>query len=142
MGDFNADNRPDLAVANLNNSVVSVLLNTLTARLNITQHPARATVQSGQSASFSVTATGTGPITCQWRNDGVNMVNGGPVSVATSPTPTINPVALADIGAAFDCFLSRACGSVRTNPICLVIAPTFAHCIADIAFINAFAAGC
>jgi len=35
-GDFNADNRPDLAVANLNNSVVSVLLNTLTARLNIT----------------------------------------------------------------------------------------------------------
>jgi len=152
VNDLNGDGRPDLAVADTDINTVVVLLNTTTARLNITQQPARTTALNGQSASFSVIASGSdGPITYQWRKDGVNLVNGSAISGANSSTLTINPVALTDTGAAFDCFVSSACGSMLSRPAGLTVE---SDCPADfnndgvndffdyLDFVQAFSAGC
>ena len=89
--------------------------------------------------------------TYQWRRDGVNLVNGGAISGAATATLTINPVALADCGAAFDCIIGNACGSVTSHPAGLRVNPS---CPADFtgdgvlnsqdffAFLAAFFAGC
>lgn len=42
--------------------------------LTIVQHPQSITLAEGGTATFNVAATGTAPITYQWRKDGVNMV--------------------------------------------------------------------
>ena len=62
---------------------------------SISNQPANQTVCVGNPCSFSVVGSGTG-ITYQWRKGLVNLVNGGTVSGATSPTLTINPVSLSD----------------------------------------------
>jgi len=151
VGDFNGDGRLDLVTANADSDNVSVLLNTTTVPVTITKHPARTAVLNGQSATFSVAAASAAPITYQWRKDGVNLANGGPVSGATTPTLTINLVALADNGAAFDCVASNACGPTPSNPAGLAVDNI---CPADFnndgfvnaddfdAFVNAFVAGC
>lgn len=63
----------------------------------ITDQPTMQTVNLTQTATFSVTATGTG-LTYQWRRNGVNLVNGGRISGATSPTLTITNTQLIDTG--------------------------------------------
>ena len=121
VGDFNADGRPDLAVPNNNSNNVSVLLNTT---LNfpaptITQQPIAQAVLSGSMVMFTAAASspaGAGPLSYQWRRNGVNLSDGGSISGATSATLTINPAALSDNGSAFDCVVSNTCGSVRSNP--------------------------
>jgi parallel beta-helix repeat protein len=60
--------------------------------------PAGHTVCSGASVVFSVTATGQEPLTYQWRKDGVDLVNGGAISGAKTPTLIINPVASLNSG--------------------------------------------
>lgn len=67
-------------------------------RPNITQQPDGAAALVGQQVSFTVAATGTGPLTYQWRNGTAVLSNGGSISGADSPTLTINPVSLSDAG--------------------------------------------
>jgi hypothetical protein len=150
-GDVNADGSPDVVVAETENRLASVVLNSTLAQATITQHPARTAVIGGQSAIFSVTATAQNPITYQWRKDGVNLVNGGSFSGASTPTLTINPVTLTDSGASFDCFVSTACGSVLSRPAGLTVENS---CPADfnsdgitdffdyLDFVAAFSTGC
>lgn len=54
--------------------------------------PQSQTVNVGQTVSFSVTASGSQPMTYLWRKDGVNLANGGNVSGATSQTLTLTNV--------------------------------------------------
>jgi hypothetical protein len=61
----------------------------------------------GTSATFSVTATGTG-LTYQWKKGGTN------ISGATSSSYTINPVVIGDAGD-YTVVVSGACGSPVTS---------------------------
>ena len=61
----------------------------------ITTEPVNRVVCSGQSALFSVQATGTA-LTYRWRRNNVNLVNGGNISGATSDSLRINPATAAD----------------------------------------------
>jgi FG-GAP-like repeat/Immunoglobulin domain len=115
VGDINADGRLDLVVTNGNADTVSVRLGAVPLAVAITQQPTPVVAPAGQSASFSVGASGS-PRLYQWRKNGVNLADGGPVSGATAATLSINPVAQSDDGAAFDCVVSNGCGSVRSNP--------------------------
>ncbi len=68
----------------------------------------------GTSATFSVTASGTGTLTYQWRKGGGNI--GG----ATSSSYTINSVAQGDAGS-YDCVVTGSCGSATSNAIALTV---------------------
>jgi glucose/arabinose dehydrogenase len=81
---------------------------------SISSQPANVTVAAGQSASFTVTASGTAPLAYQWQRNGVNIAG------ATSPTYTLTTAAT-DNGAAFRAVVSNAAGSVTSNPATLTV---------------------
>src|ERR1700691_3003162 len=58
----------------------------------ITAQPSSVSVTEGQVATFSVTATGTAPLSYQWQK------GGSAISGATASTYTISDAALADSG--------------------------------------------
>jgi len=132
--DFNHDGKLDLAVANSVINSVSILRQSSSVPVaTIITHPATQLVLSGTSVSFTVAATG-GVLTYQWRRNGVNLVNGGPISGATTPTLTINPVTLTDNGASFVCIVTNACGLTASNSAGLAVANIpIPSCLADVA---------
>ncbi len=79
-----------------------------------TQPTAQAACAEG-TATFSVTATGTG-LTYQWRKGGVN------VSGATSSTLTLNNISAAD-AATYDVVITGACGNVTSAAVTLTVNP-------------------
>ena len=81
----------------------------------ITSHPANQTVTEGQTATFSVTATGSPALTYQWKKNAVD-IGGATASDHTTPATT-----LADDGAQFTCVVTNALGSVESNPATLTV---------------------
>jgi hypothetical protein len=89
----------------------------LTVRVfpTITSQPSAAARCLGQSASFTVGATGAGPLTFQWRRGGTDI--GG----ATGPTYTIDAVGPSD-ATVYDCVVTGACGTTISSGAMLTIA--------------------
>ena len=59
----------------------------------VTDHPMDQTnIVPGSNVSFSVTATGTAPLSYQWQKDGVDLTDGGSITGATTATLTITDV--------------------------------------------------
>jgi glucose/arabinose dehydrogenase len=81
----------------------------------ITSHPQNRTVSVGQSASFSVTASGTPPLTFQWQRDG------GDIPGATSATYTLANAQLSDNGATFRAVVSNDFGDATSNSATLTV---------------------
>ena len=77
--------------------------------------PASQSVTIGQSATFSVIASGTGPLSYQWQK------NGTAISSATSPTYTTPPTVAADTGAQFRVVVSNSVGQITSNPATLTV---------------------
>lgn len=80
----------------------------------ITQ-PASLTVEVGQTATFSVTATGTGPLTYQWYENGI------PINGATSSSYTTPGAVLSDSGSVFTVTVSNSQGSVKSMGATLTV---------------------
>jgi hypothetical protein len=80
----------------------------------ITTQPAAASVTEGQTATFSVTASGTAPLTYQWRRNGTDIA--GATASAYSLTTT-----LADNGAAFSVAVRNSAGSATSNTASLSV---------------------
>jgi glucose/arabinose dehydrogenase len=80
----------------------------------ISTHPASTTVAAGQSASFTVSASGTPPLSYQWQRNGVNIAG------ATSSTYSFVTSA-ADNGAQFRVLVSNGAGSVTSNAATLTV---------------------
>jgi glucose/arabinose dehydrogenase len=76
---------------------------------SITQHPANQTVNVGEPATFSVVASGSPPLSYQWKRNGTNIPG------ATSSTYTISSTTPADDGAVFRSVVKNSFGSVRSN---------------------------
>ena len=74
--------------------------------LVIVEQPASLTVSDGQSASLSVTATGTAPLAYQWQRGGAAVVD------ATSAAYTIPAAHPGDSGAIFPVVGTNAGGSI------------------------------
>jgi len=85
---------------------------------SITSHPQSQTKVVGQSATFAVSASGTAPLSYQWRKNGQN-ING-----ANSSTYTISSVTTGDAGN-YDCVVTNACGSATSNPATLTVAQVY-----------------
>jgi len=74
----------------------------------ITSQPSNQTVCEGSSVTFTVAASGTG-LTYQWRKGLVNLINGGSISGATTPSLTIYPTALSDAALNYNVIVSGTC---------------------------------
>ena len=87
--------------------------NSETASPVIAAQPANITVTELQAASFSVTASGSAPLSYQW------LRNGAPVVGATSATLTIASALAADHGARFSAVVTNSAGSVTSGEAAL-----------------------
>ncbi len=67
--------------------------------LTIAQQPANQTQNAGATATFSVSVVGgKSPLTYQWRKDGVDLIEGGNISGASSATLVISNLVQTDAG--------------------------------------------
>lgn len=82
---------------------------------SITAQPTSRTVNAGQTASFSVAASGTPTPTYQWQRNGANI--GG----ATSATYTTAATVAGDNGATFRCVVSNRAGSATSSSATLTV---------------------
>src|SRR5207302_6522465 len=73
------------------------------------------TITAGQTATFSVTATGTAPLSYQWQK------NGAAISGATSSTYTTPATTASDNGAQFTVVVSNSAGSATSNAAILTV---------------------
>jgi hypothetical protein len=81
----------------------------------ITTQPVGQTVSEGQTATFSVVATGSAPLSYQWRRDGADIPG------ATSDSYTTPATVLADDGAQFAVVVTNAAGSVTSTAAILTV---------------------
>jgi uncharacterized protein (TIGR03382 family) len=88
----------------------------------ILQHPNSQTVAPGQTAIFSVNATGPGTLGYIWGKDNKQLTNGGAISGSDRATLTINPVAAEDAGV-YVCFVTNSCGNTQTRTASLTVDP-------------------
>jgi hypothetical protein len=106
----------EVTVSNPGGSVTS---NAATLSVNskplITMQPANQSVTVGATATFTVTAAGTAPLSYQWQT------GGGNISGATSPSYTTPATALTDSGSQFDVVVTNSLGNATSNPATLTV---------------------
>jgi hypothetical protein len=83
----------------------------------ITQQPVGGNVLAGQNATFSVTATGTGPVTYQWRFNGTNLPG------ATNASFTLANATTNSAGA-YDVLVTHAFGTATSSPAVITVIPS------------------
>lgn len=82
---------------------------------SITTQPSAASVTAGASATFTVVASGTAPLSYQWSKDG-NTISG-----ATAASYTIASTVVGDAGS-YTCVVTNSAGSVTSNAATLTVA--------------------
>lgn len=92
----------------------------------ITTQPANQTVTAGQTATFSVVASGTAPLTYQWQK------NGSAISGATATSYTTPVTTTADSGELFRVVVSNSVGSVTSNSATLTVSPGTGNSTVDV----------
>ena len=81
---------------------------TVTVKPAITTQPVSQVVATGQTASFSVAATGTEPLAYQWKRDGID--------IAGATSSTYKPVSSGELnGAKFSVVVTNSAGTVTSN---------------------------
>ncbi|VVB55280.1 Carbohydrate binding domain protein [uncultured archaeon] len=85
--------------------------------LGIVIQPADQKVETGQTATFSILASGTTPLIYQWQKNGVN------ISGATNASYTTLPAIQSDSGSIYRVVVTNTIGSVTSNPAMLTISP-------------------
>ncbi|HKQ39135.1 MAG TPA: immunoglobulin domain-containing protein, partial [Verrucomicrobiae bacterium] len=83
--------------------------------VEITTQPANQTVNEGQPATFTVSATGTPPITYQWSRNGTNIPG------ATDATYTTSPLFPPDNGAIFRVQCQNSAVSITSDPATVTV---------------------
>ncbi len=111
----------DCVVTNVAGSVTTngaVL--TVGAPAQITYPPQGVTVAAGQPMAMTVYTSGSGPLNYQWRRNGVDLVNDGRVSGATTADLVIDPALVSDAGM-IDVVVSNECGSATSEAAALEV---------------------
>jgi hypothetical protein len=109
----------DVIVSNTAGSQTSTMatltVNTAAVAPTITTQPSNQTVNVGQTATFSVTATGTAPLSYQWQKNSANITGATAASYTTPATATT------DNGAKFDVTVSNTVGSQTSTMATLTV---------------------
>jgi hypothetical protein len=100
---------------------------TVPAAPSITSQPASQSVTAGQTATFTVLATGTAPLTYEWQKNGTAIAGAPSSSYTTAPTTS------SDDGSQFTVVVSNTAGSVTSNTATLTVSssarPPFGHVV-------------
>ena len=106
----------------VSNSVGSATSNNATLTVNpdpvaptITSQPASQTINAGQTATFSVTASGTAPLSYQWFQNST-AISGATSSSYTTPVETVS-----NSGTHFSVTVSNSAGSATSNTATLTV---------------------
>ncbi|HXX01556.1 MAG TPA: immunoglobulin domain-containing protein, partial [Candidatus Acidoferrales bacterium] len=103
------------SAGNVTSNAATLTVDSAPVAPSITQQPSNQTVTVGQTATFSVKATGTTPLTYQWQKGTT------PISGATSATYTTPATTSADNGSQFKVVVSNSVGKVTSNTATLTV---------------------
>jgi hypothetical protein len=95
-------------------SMATLTVNTPATKPSITTQPSNVTVTVGQTATFTVVANGTAPLSYQWTQAGANVGTNS----ASYTTPATK---LTDNGAAIQVTVSNSVGSTPSNTVTLTV---------------------
>jgi hypothetical protein len=98
-------------------SIATLSVTTSPVSPSITTQPPNQTTFAGQTATFSVVANGTSPLSYQWRK------NGAPIPGAMSASYTTPIETTSDNGALFSVIVSNSAGNVTSNSATLTVNP-------------------
>lgn len=93
-----------------------------TAILSLLTQPESVSALSGTSATMSVSTSGTGTVTYQWRRNEVSLSNNDRIIGAQSATLHIEPLKLSDAGV-YDVVVTNVCGSLTSESAQLYVQP-------------------
>jgi hypothetical protein len=112
----------DVVVSNsagsLTSATATLTVNATAVAPTITTEPVNQTVNVGQTATFSVAATGTAPLNYQWQKNSAN------ISGATAASYTTPATTSADNGATFDVVVSNSAGNKTSTTATLTVNAT------------------
>ena len=116
LGTTLVDQALTFRVPDFSNSPATLTVNNTAATAPaITTQPAAATVTAGQTATFSVVASGTAPLTYQWQKNNVAITGATGASYTTPATTTT------DNGANFRVVVTNGTGSATSNAALLTV---------------------
>ena len=105
------------SAGNVTSSAAVLTVNPAPVAPSITTQPSSQTITAGQTATFSVTATGTAPLSYQWRQ------NGTTISGATSSTYTTPAETTSASGAQFTVLVTNTAGNATSSAAVLTVNP-------------------
>ena len=103
------------SVSTVTSASATLTVNAAAVAPTITTPPANVTVTAPAQAAFSVVATGTAPLSYQWRR------NGTAIPGATNSTYVMNPTAVSDNGALFSVDVSNSVSTVTSASATLTV---------------------
>src|SRR5947199_5917213 len=103
------------SVGNATSNLATLTVSAAPLAPTITTRPANQTVTAGQTATFTVVASGTAPLSYQWQKNGANIAG------ATSSSYTTPATTIADSGATFDVVVSNSIGNATSNLATLTV---------------------
>jgi len=102
-------------VGSVTSSAATLTVNAASVAPSITAQPANQTITAGQTATFSVAATGTAPLSYEWQK------NGAAINGATAASYTTPVTSSADSGTQFTAVVSNAVGSSTSSAATLTV---------------------
>ena len=88
----------------------------------ISEHPVDQNVSAGQTAAFTVTASGAPTLYYQWRRNETNLADGERINGVTTPTLTISSAQVEDEGE-YDVRVWNTCGQIYSTAATLTVTP-------------------
>ena len=103
------------SAGSVTSSGATLTVKSLAVAPSVTAQPVSQTITAGQTAMFSVTGTGTVPMSYQWRK------NGGAISGATASTYQTPVTTVSDNASQFTVVMSNSAGSVTSGGATLTV---------------------
>ncbi|MDD9269540.1 immunoglobulin domain-containing protein, partial [Paenibacillus sp. GCM10023248] len=110
------------AAGNASSNAATLTVNPAPVAPSITSQPVNKTVTEGQTATFSVTASGDAPFSYQWKKDGNELTDSGNISGATTASLSITNAQSGDAGS-YTVVVTNAAGNASSNAATLTVNP-------------------